>query len=180
MDSQLIKYFAQKAPAGRLSGSKYNSSTLRAYPPTRLHAPYLYVPCILAPCPASAMRMLTPWVGGTTGPKGGAPGGAGGGARADARCARARADARAARAGALRAPGPLGDRLYATKAMPNGIDNTDERYSVWNGRAKAPDSALNPSLNFKLNVSWFPPVLIPYGIAFVGIIYSVWHSFCCV
>ncbi len=24
MDSQLIKYFAQKAPAGRLSGSKYN------------------------------------------------------------------------------------------------------------------------------------------------------------
>ena len=81
------------------------------------------------------------------------PGGAGGGARADARCARARADARAARAGALRAPGPLGDRLYATKAMPNGIDNTDERYSV--------------------NVSRFPPVWIPYGIAFVGIIYFV-------
>ena len=52
---------------------------------------------------------------------------------------------------------------------------------LWpHGRAKAPDSALNPSLNFKLNVSWFPPVLIPYGIAFVGIIYSVWHSFCCV
>ena len=52
---------------------------------------------------------------------------------------------------------------------------------LWpHGRAKAPDSALNPSLNFKLNVSWFPPVLIPYGIAFVGIIYSVWHNFCCV
>jgi len=29
-----MKYFAQKAPAGRLSGSKYNSFTLRAYPPT--------------------------------------------------------------------------------------------------------------------------------------------------
>ena len=61
---------------------------------------------------------------------------------------------------ALRALGPFGplgplgakgDRLYATKAMPNGIDNTDERYSV--------------------NVSRFPHVWIPYGIAFVGIIY---------
>ena len=82
------------------------------------------------------MRMLTP--------KGGAPGGQG------AARGRTRA-ARAARAGALWAPGPLVDRLYATKAMPNGIDNTDERYSI--------------------NVSRFPPVWIPYGIAFVGIIY---------
>ena len=82
--------------------------TLRACPPTHLHAPYLYVPCILAPCPASAMRMLTPWVGGDQGTQRRGPRGAGGGARADARCARARADARAARAGALRAPGPLG------------------------------------------------------------------------
>ena len=28
-----------------------------------LHAPYFYVPCTLAPCSASAMRMLTPWAG---------------------------------------------------------------------------------------------------------------------
>ena len=63
-------------------------------------------------------------------------------------------DQRALRALWAKGPfGPLGDRLYATKAMPNGIDNTDERYSV--------------------NVSRFPPVWIPYGIAFVGIIYFV-------
>ena len=41
------------------------------------------------------MRMLTPWVGGTEGPKGGGPGGQG--------AARGRT-----RAGALRAPGLLG------------------------------------------------------------------------
>ena len=93
------------------------------------------------------MRMLTPWVGGTKGPKGGTPG-AQGAARGRTRAARAHGRTRA-----LRALGPLGDRLYATKAMPNGIDNTDERYSV--------------------NVSRFPPVWIPYGIAFVGIIYFV-------
>ena len=56
------------------------------------------------------------------------PRGPGGGARADARCARARADARAARAlgpfGPLASLGAEGDRLYATKALPNGIDNT--------------------------------------------------------
>ena len=34
-----------------------------ARPPTHLHAPYFYAPCTLAPCSASAMRMLTPWVG---------------------------------------------------------------------------------------------------------------------
>ena len=43
-DSQLIKYFAQKAPAGRLSGSKYNSFTLRAYPPTCLYVPAEFAP----------------------------------------------------------------------------------------------------------------------------------------
>ena len=92
--------------------------TLRACPPTRLHAPYLYVPCTLAPCPASAMRMLTPWVGGTKGPKGGAPGAQG----------TARGRTRAARAlgpfGPLGPFGAEGDRLYATKGLPNGIDNT--------------------------------------------------------
>ena len=76
--------------------------TLRACPPTHLHAPYLYVPCILAPCPASAMRMLTPWVGGTKGPKGGAPGGQGA-ARGRTRAARAHGRTRA-----LRAQGPFG------------------------------------------------------------------------
>ena len=81
--------------------------------------------------------------GGTKGPKDRAPGGGAGG-----RALRARTGGRArcARWGPL---GSQGDRLYATKAMPNGIDNTDERYSV--------------------NVSRFPPVWIPYGIAFVGI-----------
>ena len=34
-----------------------------ARPPTHLHAPYFYAPCTLAPCSASAMRMLTPWEG---------------------------------------------------------------------------------------------------------------------
>ena len=80
----------------------FYSSTLRACPPTHLHAPYLYVPCILAPCPASAMRMLTPWVGGTKGPKGGAPGGQGA-ARGRTRAARAHGRTRA-----LRALGPFG------------------------------------------------------------------------
>ena len=102
------------------------------------------------------MRMLTPWVGGTKGPKGGAPGGQGA-ARGRTRAARAHGRTRALRAlgpfGPLGPLGAKGDRLYATKAMPNGIDNTDERYSV--------------------NVSRFPPVWIPYGIAFVGIIYFV-------
>ena len=134
----------------------HRSSTLRAYPPTRLHAPYLYVPCILAPCPASAMRMLTPWVGGAQGPKGGDPGGQGA-ARGRTRAARAHGRTRALRAlgpfGPLGPLGAKGDCLYATKAMPNGIDNTDERYSV--------------------NVSRFPPVWIPYERAFVGIIYFV-------
>jgi len=134
-----------------------DSSTLRAYPPTRLHAPYLYVPCILAPCPASAMRMLTPWVVvGGQGPKGGDPGGQGA-ARGRTRAARAHGRTRALRAlgpfGPLCPLGAKGDRLYATKAMPNGIDNTDERYSV--------------------NVSRFPHVWIPYERAFVGIMYFV-------
>ena len=98
------------------------------------------------------MRMLTPWVGGTKGPKGGAPG-AQGAARGRTRAARAHGRTRALRAlgpfGPLGPLGAKGDRLYATKAMPNGIDNTDERYSV--------------------NVSRFPPVWIPYGIALVGL-----------
>ena len=34
LDSQLMKYFAQKAPAGRLSGSKY-PNTLTRMPPTQ-------------------------------------------------------------------------------------------------------------------------------------------------
>ena len=69
--------------------------TLRACPPTHLHAPYLYVPCTLAPCPASAMRMLTPWVGvgdqGTQrrGPRGGR------GRRTGGRALRARTGGRA-------------------------------------------------------------------------------------
>ena len=66
--------------------------------------------------------------GGDQGTQRRGPRGAGGGARADARCARARADARAARAlgpfGPLGPFGAEGDRLYATKALPNGIDNT--------------------------------------------------------
>ena len=57
------------------------------------------------------MRMLTPWVGGTKGPKGGAPG--------------AQGTARALGPfGPLGPFGAEGDRLYATKALPNGIDNT--------------------------------------------------------
>ena len=68
------------------------------------------------------------WGGGNQGTQRRAPRGPGGGARADARCARARADARAARAlgpfGPLGPFGAEGDRLYATKALPNGIDNT--------------------------------------------------------
>ena len=92
------------------------------------------------------MRMLTPWVGGTKGPKGGGPGGQGA-AHGRTRAARAHGRTRALRAlgpfGPLGPLGAKGDRLYATKAMPNGIDNTDERYSV--------------------NVSRFPPVWIPYG-----------------
>ena len=51
----------------------------------------------------------------------GRPGGPGGGAR----CARARADARFARGGPF---GAQGARLYATKAMPNGIDNTRRKH----------------------------------------------------
>ena len=86
------------------------------------------------------------------GPRGGQ-----GAARGRTRAARAHGRTRALRAlgpfGPLGPLGAKGDRLYATKAMPNGIDNTDERYSV--------------------NVSRFPPVWIPYGIAFVGIIYFV-------
>ena len=66
--------------------------------------------------------------GGDQGTQRRGPRGPGGGARADARCARARADARAARAlgpfGPLGPFGAEGDRLYATKALPNGIDNT--------------------------------------------------------
>ena len=51
------------------------------------------------------------------------------GRRAGGRALRARTGGRArcARAGALQPLGPLGaegDRLYATKALPNGIDNT--------------------------------------------------------
>ena len=34
-----------------------------ACPPTHLHAPYLYVPYTLALSFASAMRLITPWVG---------------------------------------------------------------------------------------------------------------------
>ena len=88
--------------------------------------------------------------GGTKEPKEGGPGGQG--RRAGGRALRARTGGRArcARWGPV---GAQGDRLYATKAMPNGIDNTDERYSV--------------------NVSSFPPVWIPYERAFVGIIYFV-------
>ena len=84
--------------------------TLRACPPTHLHAPYLYVPCTLAPCPASAMRMLTPWVGGTKGPKGGGPG-AQGAARGRTRAARAHGRTRALRAlGPFGPLGPLGPK----------------------------------------------------------------------
>ena len=64
------------------------------------------------------MRMLTPWVGGTKGPKGGAPG-AQGAARGRTRAARALGPF-----GPLGPFGAEGDRLYATKALPNGIDNT--------------------------------------------------------
>ena len=75
-----------------------------------------------APCECSH-----PGWGGPRDPKEG-PQGPRDGARADARCARGRADARAARAlGPFGPLGPLGaegDRLYATKALPNGIDNT--------------------------------------------------------
>ena len=121
--------------------------TLRACPPTHLHAPYLYVPCTLAPCPASAMRMLTPWVGGTKGPKGGGPGG---GARADARCARARADARAARAlgpfGPLVPFGAEGDRLYATKGLPNGIDNTRQTLFRMESTQAEENESKNPNI----------------------------------
>ena len=40
------------------------------------------------------------------------------------------------------------------------LDDTHERYSVWNPYRRKPRNV--------------------YGIAFVGIIYSVWHRFCCV
>ena len=104
-----------------------------------------------APCECSH-----PGWGGAQGPKGGDPGGQGA-ARGRTRAARAHGRTRALRAlgpfGPLGPLGAKGDRLYATNAMPNGIDNTDERYSV--------------------NVSRFPPVWIPYERAFVGIIYFV-------
>ena len=39
----------------------HDSFTLRACPPTRLHAPYLHAPRYSRSVLASAMRMLTPW-----------------------------------------------------------------------------------------------------------------------
>ena len=48
------RYFSRPFP-------KIDSFTLRACPPTRLHAPYLHAPRYSRSVLASAMRMLTPW-----------------------------------------------------------------------------------------------------------------------
>ena len=51
-------------------------------------------------------------------------------------------------------------RLHANWQFLDKKDDTNERYSVWNQYRRKPRNV--------------------YGIAFVGIIYSVWHRFCCV
>ena len=134
--------------------------TLRACPPTHSHAPYLYVPCTLAPCPASAMRMLTPWVGGTKGPKGGAPGGQGA-ARGRTRAARAHGRTRALRAlGPFGPLGPLGPKgtaytqqklcqteyIIPTNAIPYGINTggNQETFSLKFKEGFSAESGANP------------------------------------
>ena len=83
-----------------------------------------------APCECSH-----PGWGGPRDPKEGPQGGRG--RRAGGRALRVRTGGRArcARWGPF---GGQGYRLYATKAMPNGIYNTDERYPVWNQYRRKP------------------------------------------
>ena len=127
---QITLLSAQKAPAGRFSGSKCNSSALRAYPPT-----CLYAPAIPAPPPISRDATLSPLLdrdpwGGTQGiprePRGlnGSQGGTKGssGPRAQGK-------------GALRAPsvpkGPLGPLGVIPK--PFRVDGHYERIATTSG-----------------------------------------------
>ena len=119
---------AQKAPAGRLSGSKYNSSTLRAYPPTRLHAAQFLRSAAHAQRNFLAAQFLL-FLANRGGPRGGP--------RAPNKRPRARGPkgpkgpSGPLGQGALRAPwapsGPIGDRLYATKIILNRINNTQRK-----------------------------------------------------
>ena len=115
--------------------------TLHACPPTHLHAAQFLRSATYSQRNLLAAQFLLFLAnrggpqGWAKGPKKRAQGPRGGqGAQGAARAARAHGRTRALRAlgpfGPLGPLGAQGDRLYATKAMPNGIDNTDERYSV--------------------------------------------------
>ena len=112
--------------------------TLRACPPTHLHAAQFLRSATYSQRNLLAAQFLLSLAnrggpqGWAKGPKKRAQGPRGGqGAQGAARAARAHGRTRASRAGALRALGPFGAqgaRLYATKAMPNGIDNTRRKH----------------------------------------------------